>query len=128
MSSEVKRGSAAEQAFEEWLGTETCEVHWDESAEKNARYGWQAGIAYALSVPPRWIAVSERLPELSVYGAPQMVLMAVVGRELPEMGWKLADECKWQSVETEPCDMPIYFDMDQITHWMPLPQSPKGAK
>lgn len=28
--------------FEEWLGSETCEVHQDESANKNAWYGWQA--------------------------------------------------------------------------------------
>jgi hypothetical protein len=31
--------------FEEWLGQETCEVHCDESANKNAWYGWQARAA-----------------------------------------------------------------------------------
>jgi hypothetical protein len=31
------------EKFEAWLGTETCEVHVDESANKNAWYGWLAG-------------------------------------------------------------------------------------
>ena len=30
------------ERFEKWLGEETCEVHNDESANKNAWYGWQA--------------------------------------------------------------------------------------
>ena len=33
----------ARQEFEKWLGEETCPVHWDNSAETNARYGYEAG-------------------------------------------------------------------------------------
>lgn len=37
------RTPSEEQLFQDWLGTETCEVHYDNSAETNARYGWLAG-------------------------------------------------------------------------------------
>ena len=38
MTSERERAE-----FEEWLGREDCPVHWDESANKNAWYGYHAG-------------------------------------------------------------------------------------
>lgn len=89
--------------------------------------GFQRGYrAGAEAQRERWIPVSERLPELKC-NAPQMVLMAIAGRELPEMGWKLIEENRWQSVETGPHDWPIYVNMDQVTHWMPLPDPPRFA-
>jgi hypothetical protein len=67
-----------------------------------------------------WIKVVDRLPNSS-----NVVLFCIIGREVCEMGWLQIEGDKWQSVETAPQDEPIYFDLEQVTHWMPLPEPPK---
>lgn len=68
-----------------------------------------------------WISVEEKFPETG-----EMVLFAVIGQGLPEMGCYRRDENNWQSVETAPCDELIFYDAERVTHWMRLPSTPEG--
>lgn len=61
----------------------------------------------ALKERTRWILVGERLPI-----EPGYVLAVVQGD----------DEVCWYNPETQKFG---YFDVDWITHWMPLPESPE---
>lgn len=59
----------------------------------------------------RWIPVSERLPEDC-----ETVLVYAVG--YMELGWYDTDNGEWRSDE-------YTWDADEVTHWLPLPQTPK---
>ena len=70
----------ARQQFEKWLGLETCPVHWDESAEKNAWYGFQAGRLSGLQQAADLI---EPETKHSAYAAE---LWAVIREQIAEQG------------------------------------------
>lgn len=59
----------------------------------------------------KWIPVSERLPEDC-----ETVLVYAVG--YMELGWYDTDNGEWRSDE-------YTWDADEVTHWLPLPQTPK---
>jgi len=88
----------------------------------------------ALRQAQRWIPVEEGLPPRIEDKYPQTVLFVVRGQRLPEMGWWVYDGTdntspkRWTSVETAADDMPIYFDLEQVTHWMPLPKVPEAER
>ena len=68
-------------------------------------------IAMAAEDKPRWIPVTERLPELNVP-------CLVYNKSQPTMvGWRIDDK-RFR--------IPGSYLPDHPTHWMPLPQPPKG--
>lgn len=62
----------------------------------------------------RWIPVGERLPEDC-----ETVLVYAVG--YMELGWYDTDNGEWRSDE-------YTWDADEVTHWLPLPQTPKEVE
>ena len=62
-----------------------------------------------------WIPVTERLPEKG-----QEVLVFDTRENWTGFAWLRPDET-WTALGF---DFP--FDLGEVTHWMPLPQSPKG--
>lgn len=80
------------------------------------KFAWDAGRAVGLKeAQPKWISVEDRLPE------PFVSVLVYMPEELPcppvHEGYRTRDG-RWYSA---------YFirDLDQVTHWMPLPQPPK---
>jgi hypothetical protein len=65
-----------------------------------------------------WISVEDRLPEDA-----QLVLFRLRQRAKTEKGIHLAG-CK--TFETEYCC--DFYDYDDVSHWMPLPQPPETEK
>ena len=65
-----------------------------------------------------WVSVKDRLPEDA-----QLVLFRLRQRAKTEKGIHLAG-C--QTFETEYCC--DFYDYDDVSHWMPLPQPPESDK
>jgi len=84
----------------------------------------------ALLAQTRWIPVSERLPEVDM---PVMVLYSTESKFNPGGVsftydvLRLARNRIWRSPYAGDDD-PWFFDLDGITHWMPLPPLPKEIK
>jgi hypothetical protein len=49
--------------FEQWLGREDCPVHWTESANMNARYGFDAGWQAASPTPEMYAQAARQIAE-----------------------------------------------------------------
>ena len=90
-----------------------------EATEQAYKNGYAKGYADA---KPKWIPVTERLPE---YGQPVLVCdvredyvgMAVLQPAKRFVFSKSKDYWDWDRMECQ---------IDEFTHWMPLPQPPKG--
>lgn len=88
--------------------------------------GFEAGVK---SAKPRWIPVTERLPELNT----EVLVYAVgkidgfIGESAIEITNRFIFRLFPSSEGTETWSAPRqYFLTDyEITHWMPLPESPK---
>ena len=84
---------------------------------KQYEEGLRDGYYQAMS-KSGWISVKDRLPENETE-----VIIIVQHR----IGWYRAfawhDAYGWHSIAVEFCD----GDSDLVTHWMPLPEPPKGA-
>lgn len=72
---------------------------------------------------PQWISVDERLPELYKRVLVKSDCYLVASRE-PKTehneDWGIDGEWMWAIVNDSWCDS------DLVTHWMPLPEPPKG--
>ena len=66
-----------------------------------------------------WISVQDRLPEDSNYGFADAVL--VTDGFVQHMAYFVGGE--WRFAESGEIKEPMWY---RITHWMPLPQPPKG--
>ena len=64
--------------------------------------------------PPAWIPVTERLPLLNT------PVLATDGIEV-DISWMYGVPPRWVISYTA-------INEDKLTHWMPLPQTPKGEK
>ena len=71
-------------------------------------------LAHGVTVQ-EWISVKDRLPEKG-----EEVLVFDTRENWTGFAWLRPDET-WTSLGF---DFP--FDLGEVTHWMPLPQSPKG--
>lgn len=61
-----------------------------------------------------WISVKDRLPK-----AKEMVLAYEAAFDSMSMAYRLPNTEEW-------IDTGDYYPLDDVTHWMPLPQPPKG--
>jgi hypothetical protein len=85
-----------------------------EATEQAYKNGYEKGKQDAL----KWISVKDRLPEINSDGTVDAVL--VTDGVLQHMayfvdGWIFADSGEMKK--------PMFYE---VTHWMPLPQPPKG--
>ena len=62
----------------------------------------------------RWISVNERLPEV------ERDVLVYMGNEVCKVCWR--DERGDWHTSTR------LFDKEDVTHWMPLPELPKGCE
>lgn len=82
-----------------------CARHWAEVIADGL-------IANGVTVQ-EWISVDDRLPENGKEG----VLIALRWREV-DIGW--CEDGRWDS------EFVNEYEDGEVTHWMPLPQPPKG--
>lgn len=71
-------------------------------------------IAHGVTVQ-EWIPVKDRLPDKNI----KAVLIALHCEET-DIGWYDKDNKCWQS------EFVNSYDDGEVTHWMPIPQPPKG--
>lgn len=74
---------------------------------------------------PRWIPVTERLPELQSWGASTVVLGLIKSENAPSLN-KLYDLTLCVYCDNGIWSMPGRYVA--ITHWMPLPKAPEVMK
>ena len=67
----------------------------------------------SIEVVQEWISVDDRLPENGKEG----VLIALRGGEV-DIGW--CEDGRWRS------EFVNEYEDGEVTHWMPIPQPPKG--
>lgn len=86
-------------------------------------------LLQAVQERERWISVEERLPEPNWYGliftTNDMIEMAYFRRDAVE---PLRISTFWQLERTAPQDETINLDLEQVTHWRPLPKPPGEAQ
>lgn len=73
----------------------------------------QAADAIEELSKPKWIPVTERLPE----SGKESVLIALRWGEV-DIGW--CEDGRWRS------EFVNEYEDGEVTHWMPLPEPPKG--
>lgn len=71
----------------------------------------------------QWISVDEALPEKE-----QCVLVAVLDTIENEYNYGFDAVTDSTEVVTDEHGFRIWADTDRITHWMPIPELPKGGK
>ena len=74
---------------------------------------------------PRWIPVTERLPELQSWGASEVVLGLIKSKNAPSLN-KLHNLTLCVYCDNGIWSMPGRYVA--ITHWMPLPEPPKEER
>ena len=83
-------------------------------------WDYETAVKYWNSVN-RWIPCSERLPEKSgqylVCAIYVGVSLASFDRDKREWGYWQDDPCGWNGEK--------WIEIDEVTHWMPLPEPPK---
>ncbi len=79
------------------------------SHELAYKKGYEAGN-------PKWIPVTERLPEFEM---PVLISLHLQGDVFARVGW-LHESGMWSVPTTKK------WLSDAVTHWMPLPEPPKG--
>jgi len=85
----------------------------DAIEELQAQLMYSNDVAKAIAEKvPRWIPVTERLPCLTT------PVLATDGIEV-DISWMYGVPPRWITSFTA-------IDEDKLTHWMPLPQTPKG--
>lgn len=77
----------------------------------------EAAILYAEQFKPQWFSVAERLPENS-----QDVLIYTVKQKLIKKGFFILKD-QWSRPNIFIAEMG-YFSINDVTHWMPLPDAP----
>ena len=85
-------------------------------------YGYENLADYLLSngvTVQEWISVDDRFPEYSNDGVTDAVL--VTDGFVQHMAYLVGGE--WRFAESGEIKEPMWY---RITHWMPLPQPPKG--
>jgi hypothetical protein len=102
--------------FEEWLGREDCPVHWDESANKNAWYGYEAGYAAAQALSAPNEPVSARTEPDDIIAQLCAAIDALVCNPNSVDAWKLAQSARRAAqslaAQTPPAEC-------IICHWEP---------
>ncbi len=75
-------------------------------------------IANGVTIP-EWISVKDRLPE----NRDDVLVCRTWWNETrnPQFGWYNDVAQEWQILESDG-----YYPCTKVTHWMPLPQPPKG--
>lgn len=102
----------------------------DELTEKHRSDGWRVRpVRLQFLDEPQgdgWIKCSERLPEVSdeyliwphdKYAGPIAAYSSTGRDEIPAGAWYF-----------EPCNDGYYSELKGVTHWQPLPGSPKGEE
>ena len=76
-------------------------------------------IAEGAGILPKWIPVTERLPE----NRDDVLVCRRWWNETrnPQIGWYNDVSQEWQVLESYG-----YYPCKKVTHWMPLPEPPKG--
>ena len=108
-------GAGTEEQIEDWI--EQVELSGDDTARKARNLCWKVIEGYinvvktqpTLTPPNEWVSVEERLPEEK-----QRVIVRCE-RVGTSVGWIL-----WGNWMAD-----IGPDAGKVTHWMPLPKSPK---
>lgn len=65
-----------------------------------------------LEAEPRWISVRERLPEINTR------VLAITPEGYMEVDYKYSGTSVY-------CGLAEFYSLDNVTHWMPLPEPPK---
>ena len=99
-----------------------------DATEQAYKHGYEKGFEAG---KPKWIPVSERLPEndgdylirkqLGKYHWYDVLGFAKDGRKVNEYDFESEWENVWYSYDSEWG----YVTSDNVTHWMPLPEPPK---
>ena len=105
-----------EEMAEEWCAEHTC--HLQMTCHANA---FLAGYAAA---QPKWISVKERLPEIpdGHFISEEVLWISCYGEIKVSFLEKLRSELRIDWGEAG------LYKLDQVTHWMPLPEPPKEEK
>lgn len=110
----VEAADAIEELQKDLERSKDFEAFWQHEAEEALKK-----FQVAISNKPRWIPVSERLPEY-------MVNVLVTDGEFSGMGWRDFYIRRDTGVRDEYWLAPNCNVSDEnISHWMPLPETPK---
>ena len=95
----------------------------------NAREFYKQGYEKGLRDAARWIPVTERLPDedghymvFEVWPYGNIISLAFYTPKYNGFEEHLKDRAVWYKYDSEAGD----FEVTGVTHWMPLPESPKG--
>jgi hypothetical protein len=95
-----------------------------------ARPNWEAGYIETackeianFALQNQWISVEEALPEKEQY-----VLVAVLDTIKNEYNYGFDAVTDSTEVVTDEHGFRIWVDTDRITHWIPIPELPKGGE
>lgn len=108
-AAEDEAADAIEELQKDLERSKEYEAFWEKEANE-ALYKFQVAIASK----PRWIPVTERLPLLNT------PVLATDGIEV-DISWMYGVPPRWITSFTA-------IDEDKLTHWMPLPKTPKPPK
>ena len=100
-----------QQAEIERLKAERDEMHRDVIAAEH--YAWkmrESKLAKDKNVPTKWISVTERLPE------EDGIYLTCNKKKAYEFHFFQTGKRMWQTI----------WEKDGVTHWMPMPEPPKG--
>lgn len=99
----------------EQMAKEYCDQFcWNDPREEDARDAFLAGYAAA---KPKWIGVKERLPEMN-----EEVLISYGNTPFYKLAFLIHNgDRKWFHGTYSNQE----YQIDDVTHWMPLPEPPK---
>jgi len=101
-----------EEMAEEYSNSQNC---LDDQTSR--RHAFLAGYQ---AVAPQWISVKDRLPEIGVD-----VLISYGGLPFYHLAFLTHNgDIKWFNGNHSNTE----YSLDDVTHWMPLPEPPKDAK